>query len=547
MRTSQRPGTTARHVGAIETVDAVVVGGGHHGLVAAAVLADAGWDVVVLEANEVVGGAVASTQLDGWTMDTFSACHPLAVASPVLRALELSDHGLQWCHAPRPLTHVGTAGDDHGAALHPDPHQTAADLDDRRDADQWLRLVEHYQTIKGPLLDALLTQWPPTTSAWRLLRAVGAPEVLDFVRFALLPLDQMTRELFSGPRARDLFAGNAMHADIPPQAPGSGLFGWLMTMLAQDVGFPSPRGGSGQLARALASRAEQAGASIRTGEAVVHIGVRSGRAQGVVTAAGHAIRARRAVIANTSAPALYRRLLPTSAVPAGLAARLERFAWDLPTIKLNYRLSAPLPWTARLARGAGVVHAGLDAAGLGRWSADLEAGVVPRDAFALVGQMSTIDASRSPAGHEALWLYTHAPRDRADRRTADQVAARTEQMLDGFAPGWRDLVIDRWEQYPADLAAADDNLGMGAVGGGTMQLFQQAIWRPTTGLGGPGTHVDGLYLASAATHPGGGVHGGAGYLAARAALREQRWWGRPVRQLRLAGLHGLYAQPPALG
>ena len=120
-------------------------------------------------------------------------------------------------------------------------------------------------------------------------------------------------------------------------------------------------------------------------------------------------------------------------------------------------------------------------------------------------------------------------------------------MLDAFAPGWRELVLDRWDQFPADLAAADDNLGMGAVGGGTMQLFQQAIWRPVTGVGGPSTHIDGLYLASAATHPGGGVHGGAGFLAARAALREQRWWGRPARQLRLAGLHRLYQRAPALG
>ena len=514
---------------------------------AAAVLADAGWDVVVLESNDVVGGAVASTQADGWTMDTFSACHPLGVASPVLRALDLAEHGLEWRHAPRPLTHVGTADDDQGAAIHPDPQQTAAGLGDPADARQWLRLVEHYQSVKEPLLDALLTQWPPTTSAWRLLRAVGVADVLDFTRFALLPLDQMGRELFAGTRARDLFAGNAMHADIPPQAPGSGLFGWLMSMLAQDVGFPSPRGGSGQLARALARRAEQAGATIRTGEQVVHIGVTGGRARGVVTASGRSIRARRAVIANTSAPALYERLLPATAVPVGLTARLGRFTWDLPTIKLNFRLSAPLPWTAGLARGAGVVHAGLDASGLGRWSADLEAGVVPEHVFALVGQMSTIDPSRSPVGHEALWLYTHAPRGRADQDTSRQVAGRAEQMLDSFAPGWRDLVLERWTQHPDDLAAADDNLGSGAVAGGTMQLFQQAIWRPVTGAGGPSTHVDGLYLASAAVHPGGGVHGAAGYLAARAALREHAWWGRPARHLRLAALHHLYARPPALG
>lgn len=529
-----------------QVVDAVVVGGGHHALVAATVLADAGWDVLVLEANDEVGGAVASREVDGWVMDTFSACHPLAVASPVLRALQLEDHGLAWEHAQRPVAHVARPDDRRGAGMEADPHATAAAMDDPRDGRQWLRMVEQYQQVKGPLLDALLTQWPPTTSAARLLRALGGSEVPDFVRFAMLPSDRMGVELFTGSHPRDLLAGNAMHADIPPQAPGSGLFGWLMTMLAQDVGFPSPRGGTRNLARALASRAEQAGATILTGQPVTAVTVSGGRATGVVTAGGLTVRARRAVVAGTSAPALYRRLLPASAVPAGLSARLDRFAWDLPTVKLNYRLSAPLPWTAAAARGAGVVHAGLGHAEVGRWSADLEAGVVPARPFALVGQMATIDASRAPAGAESLWLYTHAPRGRLDGATADLVTERSEEMLDAFAPGWRDLVVDRWTQYPADLAAADDNLGDGAVGGGTMQLFQQLVWRPVTGFGGPSTHLDGLYLASAATHPGGGVHGGAGYVAARTALREQSWWGRPLREVRLAGLHRLYAQPPAL-
>lgn len=532
--------------GRARRADAVVVGGGHHGLVAATVLADAGWQVELFEARDQVGGAVASRQVDGWVLDEFSACHPLAVASPVLRALELEQHGLAWQHAPRPLAHVGQRQQRDGAALQDDPQATADGFADPRDARQWLRMVEQYHQVKQPLLDALLTQWPPTTSALRTLRALGGAEVLDFVRMALLPVDRMGIELFRGPEGRDLLAGNAMHADIPPQAPGSGLFGWLMTMLAQDVGFPSPRGGTAQLALALRARAEQAGVVVHTQEPVEAILTTGGRATGVRTAAGRTVRARRAVVADTSAPSLYRHLLDPDAVPAGLSARLERFAWDLPTIKLNYRLSAPMPWTASAAHGAGVVHVGLDHVGVGRWSADLDAGVAPEHVFALVGQMATIDPGRAPAGGESLWLYTHAPRGHADNETASQVASRAEAMLDDFAPGWRDAVVDRWTQFPADLHDSNDNLGDGAVGGGTMQLFQQAVWRPVTGFGGPGTHLAGLYLASAATHPGGGVHGGAGYLAARAALREQSWWGRPARRLRLAGLHRLYQDPPAL-
>lgn len=553
MTTSQRPAPVVWksdvRARPSDQVDAVVIGAGHHGLVAATVLADAGWDVLVLEARDVVGGAVASVSRDRWVLDEFSACHPLAVASPVLRGLELETHGLAWAHAARPLAHAVEDSDGTGAAIEAEAWRTAAALDQDAQGDgaQWLRLVEHYRSIKGPLLDALLTQWPPTTSAARLLRAIGPTQALDFARFALLPVDRMGVELFRGTRGRDLLAGNAMHADIPPQAPGSGLFGWLMSMLAQDVGFPSPQGGTAMLATALAARAAAAGAEIRTGTRVQQVLVESGRAVGVVTAGGARVRARRAVIADASGPALYDRLLPDAAVPAGLRTRLRRFDWDLPTVKLNYCLSGPMPWRAERAHGAGVVHAGLPGAALGRWSADLDSGRVPAHPFALVGQMTTIDPSRSPAGTEALWLYTHAPRRRVDGDTARLVVERAETMLDGLAPGWRDLVRDRWDQFPQQLESADENLGDGAVGGGTMQLFQQAFWRPVTGLGGPGTHLEGLFLASAAVHPGGGVHGGAGFVAARAALREQAWWGRPLRRLRLASLHRLYAEPPAVG
>ena len=141
--------------------------------------------------------------------------------------------------------------------------------------------------------------------------------------------------------------------------------------------------------------------------------------------------------------------------------------------------------------------------------------------------MTTADPTRSPAGTEALWLYTHLPRGITDDASADVLVERSEEMLDRYAPGWRDLVIDRWVQRPSDLFAADANLVGGGVNGGTAQLYQQLFFRPVTGLGGPRTPVDGLYLGSAAIHPGGGVHGACGYLAARQALLDHAWWRRP--------------------
>jgi phytoene dehydrogenase-like protein len=477
-------------------------------------------------------------------MDEFSSCYPLAAASPVLRALRLEDEGLRWSRPERVVAHASHPEDSVGALIHLDPAVTARALGEDHPDDEraWLELVGLWEQIREPLLDALLTRWPPVRPVAGLVSAVGARETPRLVRTLLLPLTRLAEERFQGERARALFAGNAAHADIPPESPGSGLFGFLMAMLAQDVGFPSPTGGAGELAAALRRRAEAAGARVETGQGVRRIVTSAGRAVGVETYAGRRVRARRAVIADTSAPTLYRGLLASGSVPPRLLEDLENFAWDLPTVKVNLRLSAPLPWTASAARGAGVVHVGHDSGGLVRWSAELGSGVVPAEPFALVGQMTTTDPSRSPQGSETAWLYSHLPRSRPDDSAGQELAGRLDELLDRFAPGWRDLVIERWVQLPSDLAGADPNLEAGAIGGGTAQLFQQAIWRPVVGTGGPRTPVSGLYLGSAATHPGGGVHGACGYLAARAALTDSAWWGRPRQRLELAALHWLYRE-----
>lgn len=540
---THRPIPTAGR-GATETVDAVVIGAGHHGLVAACHLADAGWDVVVLEERDVVGGAVSSIEHDGWVLDEYSACHPLAQASPVIKALELENHGLRWATADTQFAHLCRPEDEWAPAVYRDAAATADHLaaDEPEDGRTWLRLVEQYQELKEPLLGALLTAWPPVADTPRLLRAVGLRHVPDFLRFMLLPTTRMGEELFRGRAARELFAGNAMHADAPPTAPISGVFGWLMTMLAQDVGFPSPVGGTRELARAMARRAEAASARIDLQTSATRIVVRDGRARGVETADGRRIAARRAVIADTSAPALYTRLLDQTDVPVGLRSRLDHFVWDLPTVKLDYRLAGTMPWTARQAHGAGVVHIGRDVPGLVQWSAELEAGDVPREPFALMGQMTSIDATRSPEGTEALWLYTHLPRGVTDEGAASRLVDNSEAMLDRFAPDWRDLVVERIVRTPRSLQDANANLGEGAVGGGTQQLLQQALWRPMTGLGGPRTHVPGLYLGSAAIHPGGGVHGGCGYQAARAAMTDAGIVGRGVGRLWSGALRGMYSE-----
>jgi phytoene dehydrogenase-like protein len=350
----------------------------------------------------------------------------------------------------------------------------------------------------------------------------------------------MGQETFAGQRGRALLGGNAMHADAPMDAPVSGMMGWLMAMLAQSVGFSTPVGGAGQLTAALARRARAAGAELATGEPVVGIDVRGGQAVGVRTASGHRISARRAVIADTAVISLYRELLAEADLPAELLTALDKFEWDLPTVKVNYRLRSTPAWTAVNARSAGVVHAGADSAGLVRWSADLTSGRIPRTPFALIGQMTTFDATRSPSGTQAMWAYTHLPRGVHDESSAHLLADRLDEMIERHAPGFGSEIIDRDVQTPETLSAEDANLVGGSVGGGTTQLFQQLIFRPVPGVGGARTAIDNLYLGSAAIHPGGGVHGACGAFAARTAISDHTRVGTVRRQVASTVLDRIY-------
>jgi phytoene dehydrogenase-like protein len=516
-----------------EIVDAVVIGAGPNGLVATTALADAGWDVVLLEAQDEIGGAVRSAQV--WpdvTVDLFSAFYPLAAASPIIQGLDLHHHGLEWVQAPTVLAHLADPDSEDAAVLHRDPAATAAalDRDAPGDGDAWLELFEQWQRLREPLLNALFTPFPPVVSAARLLGRAGAREAVQLARLATLPVTRFGRERFRGPAAPLLFAGNAMHADAPANSPGSGLFGWLLTMLAQDIGFPVPKGGSGLLSQAMGARAQAGGAVISTGDPVTQIIVRNGRAVGVRTRAGREILARRAVLADVDAPRLFGDLVGPQHLPAGLRADLARFEWDLPTLKLNWLLHGDIPWRAPDARSAGTVHVGTDLPGLARWSADLSADRSPDEVFVLLGQMSTADPSRSPAGVQSAWAYTHLPRNQHSAEDAARRVTQVEDMLERFAPGFAERVGERLIQTPADLQASNANLHHGAINGGTAQLHQQLIFRPATGLGRSETVIDGLYLAGASAHPGGGVHGACGWIAARSALRAQRPYLGPVRR-----------------
>ncbi|MFD7433061.1 phytoene desaturase family protein [Streptomyces sp. NPDC059861] len=516
--------------------DAVVIGAGPNGLVAANLLADAGWSVQVLEEQSQPGGAVRHDRgVDpGFVHDLFSSFYPLAAASPVLAGLRLEEHGLRWSHAPSVLAHPLTDGT--CALLDRRLDTTSASLDDfaAGDGAAWQRLHELWDRLQPELLNALFTPFPPVRTTARLAFRLRAAGGLRTARSLVLPVRRLGEEEFRGEGGRLLLAGSALHADLAPESAGSGGFGWLMAMLGQTYGFPVPVGGSGALTEALVRRLRARGARLDCEERVERIVLRGGRAVGVRTAGGQTVAARRAVLADVSVPALYGELVDAEHLPAQLLADLSRFQWDFATFKVDWALNGPVPWRAEQAHRAGTVHVADGMDELTRFAAQIAMRQVPDRPFLLFGQMTTADPARSPHGTESAWAYTHVPHDiradageegisgRWDPGDQERMADRVERQVERLAPGFRALIRARRILAPPTLQTLDGNLVGGAINGGTTALHQQLFFRPVPGTGRPETAVPGLFLASSGAHPGGGVHGAPGANAARAALHPRR-------------------------
>lgn len=520
----------------------MVIGAGHNGLVAANLLADRGWEVVVLEATATPGGAVRSSELvePGFTNDWCSAFYPMAAVSPALQRLDLGAHGLRWAHAPLVLAHP--APDGSCPVISRDPAESEKSLEAHAPGDgaAWARLYRRWLDLEDGLVPAILGPMPPLRATARLLPRLPPRELARLARFVLLPVRRMGEEEFSGEPARRLLAGAALHADFGPESNLSGFFGWLMCALGQHVGFPVPIGGAQAITSALVRRLERRGGSVRCEAPVAEVVVRGGRATGARLAGGETVAGSRAVLADVNAPMLYRSLVAAEHLPASFLEDIARFHWDDATFKVDWTLDEPIPWSAPDARRAGTVHVAVSVDHLSRRAADLACGTVPAEPFLLVGQQGIADPTRQPEGRDTAWAYTHVPRrvkaDAAggitghwDRGERDQFADRVEGEIEKLAPGFRDRVRGRHVTAPPTFEAENPNLDHGAINGGTSQLHQQLIFRPVPGLGRPETPVPGLFLAGSSAHPGGAVHGVCGANAARAALaaehrRRLRGW-----------------------
>jgi phytoene dehydrogenase-like protein len=451
---------------------AVVIGSGPNGLAAAIELARAGLAVEVREAAEEAGGGLRTAELTlpRFAHDICSAIHPLAVASPALRDLDVD-----WVHPDAPLAHPlddGTA-----VVLARSLDATAGQLGLDADA---------YRNVLQPLLEAF-----PAIADLRLLRAGRALGITPPVA-ALEAASTFARKRFREERARALFAGNAAHSMLPlERRPSAGVALALLTM-GHAVGWPFPRGGASRLTDALVERLSGLGGEVRTSSPVDELP----RADVVLAdvAPGELLRIARGRLSER-----YER-------------ELTRYRHGPGAFKLDWALSAPIPWRAPEAARAGTVHLGGTLDELARSEHEPWAGRTAERPFVLLAQQGRFDPSRG----QTAWAYCHVPTG-----SAEDMTERIEAQVERFAPGFRDVVLARHAMGPAAFEEHNRNLVGGDLNNGAMDLGQ-LYFRPARRLVPYRTPIRGVYLCSAATPPGGGVHGLCGYAAARLALRDLR-------------------------
>lgn len=504
----------------------LVIGAGHNGLVAAIHLASHGLDVELLEHAPQPGGASTSTAatLPGFVHDHCAAFVPMAAASPAIGELDLERDGLQWIDPPRVLAHPFEDGS--AIALHRSVQETVASLGPAGAG--WELAMRQMLPVADALVQSVLSPLPPVRP---LLRVAGRMrgELPEWTRRLLGSVEALGLDLFDGDRrATAWLAGSAQHSGLPPSTTVSGAFGFLLQLLAHSHGWPLPRGGMGELAGALVRRAEREGARIRCEATVQELLVRDGRVAGVLLAGGEQLDAN-AVISTVSARVLA-RLIPQGALPEPVARRLRTWRYGTGAFKLDYALSAPVPWSAAEAREAAVVHVGGELHELAAAAQAGARGVVPERPALVVGQQSLFDATRAPAGQHTLYVYAHVPS--RYREDDEHVAGLIEQQLERFAPGFAGTVLATAMRPPAQSERENPSLLGGDIAGGSYELDQQLVFRPTPQLSRYRTPVGGLFVAGSSTHPGGAVHGMSGRGAARALLREHRLLpGRGLRRV----------------
>lgn len=466
--------------------DAVIVGSGPNGLAAAITLAREGRSIVLFEAKETVGGGMRSAELTlpGVIHDVCSAIHPLGVASPFFRSLNLHRYGLEWIHPPAPLAHplddgtavlLGRSIDDTAASLEPDG--------------------EAYRR----LISSLVSHWDAMLK--EVLRPLHLPRhpfiMIRFGAQGIRSAERLAQARFKSPRARALFAGIAAHSILPLAHSGTAAFGMMLGAAAHAVGWPVPKGGSQKIADALAKCLISLGGEIRTGVEVKSV---------------DDLPISKAVLFDLTPRQLGR--IGGSRFPQDYLRRSMSHKHGPGVFKMDWVLDGPVPWKSPDCLRAATVHVGgtldeINEAETGVWN-----GKHPERPLVVLAQQSLFDPTRVPEGKQAVWAYSHVPNG-----SSVDMTERIEAQIERFAPGFRDRVLMRCVMTPLDIEQYNPNYVGGDIAGGVQSLRQLFI-RPLGRWKAYSTPVKGWYICSSSMPPGGGVHGMCGFHAAQAALHD---------------------------
>ncbi len=465
---------------------AFVIGSGPNGLSAAIVLAQAGLDVEVFEAEEVPGGGVRTLPLTlpGFLHDFGSAVHPLAAGSPFFSTLPLGEHGLAWIHGQAPLAHPL----DDGTAVMLQHDLADQDREFGSDAQAWRALVtplvENWDTFAKSALGPVL-------------RLPRHPFLMArFGVSAFQPARKLAANHFTSDRTRALFGGLAGHSFLSFDDSLSSAIALVLGAAAHKVGWPVPRGGSQSITNSLLGYFQSLGGKIHTSHRIDADEFRGWNEAGTLT------------MFDTSPRQLVD--IAGDSLTSGFRTLMERFKLAPGVFKIDYALSHPVPWRAAECHRAITVHLGGTFEEIAESESEVLKGQHPERPFVLVSQPAVFDSTRAPQGHHTLWVYCHVP----NGSTYD-MTERIEAQIERFAPGFRDCVLDRRVSTPATLQQKDANLLGGDISGGAMTM-KQFLLRPSALT--YETSARNLFLCSSSTPPGGGVHGMCGFRAAKVAL-----------------------------
>jgi phytoene dehydrogenase-like protein len=477
--------------------DAVVIGSGPNGLAAAIQIARAGRSVKVIEADDTPGGGTRSAELTlpGYVHDVCSAIQPLLTVSEFFRTIPLDRLGIELRHPEIPYAHPLDGG--RVGLLHRSVEQTAQGLG--RDADAYVKLMrplaKHCQEIMDDFLGPIQAPKRPSLMVRFGLRAIRSMKGLT--------------SRFETDEGRALLAGAAAHSMLKLNQFGTAGFGLGLAMTAHAVGWPCVAGGSQKISEGLVTYLQELGGELELEHRVTSMAE--------LPASG-------AYVFDTSARDM--ASIAGDALSARYQRAIRRFRYGPGVFKLDWALSEPVPWAAPEARKAGTLHLAGTLEEMAAAEATVWQGRVPNDPYVLFAQQSVFDAGRAPTGGHTAWAYSHVPAG-----STEDMTERIESQIERFAPGFRDVIVERSAMSPADIEAHDPNYVGGDINSGVQdirQLFTRPTWRPRPYL----TSNPNIYICSSATPPGGGVHGMCGYHAARLVLR--RSLGLTAKQAKVA-------------